>query len=102
MGYILPVTPLQYTDYANRLNQKDPNYTYIEGVQAIEAQNRFYAEVRRQHERLLEEQEQEQKRKKMKNLIPTAASTEEVIMHRPKPMTTAEIVGKGFIINAYA
>jgi hypothetical protein len=102
MGYILPVTPLQYADYANRLNQKDPNFAYIEGVQAIEAQNRFYAEVRRQQERLLEEQAQEQKRKKAAPLTPTAASTDEVLMYRPKPMSTAEIVGKGFVINAYA
>lgn len=101
MGYILPVTPLQYADYANRLNQKDPSFTYIEGVQAVEAQNRFYAEVRRQQERLLE-QEQKLAQQKSLPIMPTAASTDEVVMYRPKPMSTAEIVGKGFVINAYA
>lgn len=100
MGYILPTTPLQYADYANRLALKDQRFTYIEGVQAIEAQQRFHAEVRRQQERLLMEQEREQRRQH--SPVPTATSTEEVLMYRPKPMSTAEIVGKGFVINAYA
>lgn len=100
MGYILPTTPLQYADYANRLTMKDQRFTYIEGIQTVEAQQRFYAEVRKQQERLLMEQEQEQRRQHKS--IPMATSTEEVLMYRPKPMSTAEIVGKGFVINAYA
>lgn len=99
MGYILPIMPLQYADYANRLNQKDPSFTYIEGVQAVEAQNRFYEQVRSQQERLLE---QKRAQKKLLPVMPTTASTEEVMKYRPKPMSTAEIVGKGFVMNAYA
>ena len=100
MGYILPVTPLQYADYANRLAMKDTRFTYIDSVQAIEAQHRFQAEVRRHQERLLMKQQRTQRPRHP--LVPTTASTEEVVMYRPKPMSTAEIVGKGFVINAYA
>ena len=100
MGYILPITPLQYADYANRLAMKDTRFTYIDGVQAIEAQHRFQAEVLRQQERLL--MMEQQRAQRQHRPVPTIASTEEVVMYRPKPMSTAEIVGKGFVINAYA
>ena len=99
MGYILPNTPLQYSDYANRIAYEAKQFTYIDSAQAIEAQNRFYDEVRRTQKRY--EQVQQVKRKR-KHDFHHHTPTEEVLRYQPKPMSTAEILGKGFVINAYA
>lgn len=99
MGYILPNTPLQYADYANRLAFETKGFSYIEGVQAVAAHNRFFDEVKRLQKHFVEK---EQVKKTAKHSQPVYAPTEDVVFYQPKPMSTAEIVGKGFVINAYA
>lgn len=99
MGYILPNTPLQYADYANRLAFETKWFSYIEGVQAVAAQNRFFDDVKRSQKQFVE---QEKTKKLERSSMPVYAPTEDVVYYQPKPMSTAEIVGKGFVINAYA
>ncbi|MBK3494919.1 hypothetical protein JFL43_08595 [Viridibacillus sp. YIM B01967] len=50
MGYILPIQPLQATQYAERMNMKKFNFAYVNAVSSVKMQTRFERELNKRAE----------------------------------------------------
>lgn len=50
MGYILPVQPLQATQYAERMNMKPYNFAHVNAITKVKKQSHFERELEKRAE----------------------------------------------------
>ncbi|BAQ10304.1 hypothetical protein OXB_1833 [Bacillus sp. OxB-1] len=98
MGYIIPYQPIQSQLYANRMDNEEKRYTYIDRVEKTELEPDF-------SEQLTEKNVQDEELKEEAEPVKRSAPPLYQGFIHPNPVNLSpaisQIVGKGISVNVY-
>ena len=101
MGYLLPIQPIQSEMYANRLNQVNNRFAYIDRVEKVDFDTEVLGQFK---DSMNNEREQVAEEREMITENPRPPYLKGFIYPNPANLSPeiSLVVGKGLAVNEYA